>query len=500
MKKNFIIILYLISILSVTNAQNGYFNNVYLVNNNTVGRSITKDDSNYVALSISQDTAGYNMLNFCRFDHNSNLIFSKNFGEAHKNYFTGYSGNIHKTYDGNFIICGGIQDTIGYGAVGYLLKVTPNFDTIFLRKFVDTIYNYLELEQSQETSDKGFILCGGIASGAHNQCIILIKTDSLGNQIFRKTYTLEGVDDARNVIQTPDKGYLLGCYSWNYYSASYSGDPWVLKLDSLGNLEWSRKLGGPNQDGSAIVALANDSNYIVATAYAYSTIPGNSSDLKIEVLKIDNYNNIIWDKQYDTIRTFNYPNMIKVLENDNILVVGSTFFGDGVNWYTTSWVLKLKPNGDSIYYKLFYKFNDSYTIDNTANDFCINADNSIVICGDVTEANTYQMIWLVGMDSMGCIQPGCDPTGIVELKYTKQEMIRVYPNPATNQTTIAYSQLKEEGSIHIYNMLGQMVYEEKIVKGTMQTNLNIQNYKAGLYKVIVREKGMMIGEVSLVKE
>ena len=106
----------------------------------------------------------------------------------------------------------------------------------------------------------------------------------------------------------------------------------------------------------------------------------------------------------------------------------------------------------------------------------------------------------MGMDSMGYLQSGWDPLGIEEPQYTKHEGIRVYPNPATNQTTIAYLQLKEEGTIHIYNMLGQIMYEEKVVKGSSQTLLSIQHLKAGLYKVIVREKGMMIGEVSLVKE
>ncbi|MEI6823069.1 MAG: hypothetical protein WCL51_14145 [Bacteroidota bacterium] len=49
-------------------------------------------------------------------------------------------------------------------------------------------------------------------------------------------------------------------------------------------------------------------------------------------------------------------------------------------------------------------------------------------------------------------------------------------------------------------MLGQIVYEEKIAKGSSQTKLSIQHLKAGLYKVIVREKGIIKGEVSLVKE
>ena len=76
----------------------------------------------------------------------------------------------------------------------------------------------------------------------------------------------------------------------------------------------------------------------------------------------------------------------------------------------------------------------------------------------------------------------------------------MFPNSATNQQTISYLQLKEEGDIHIYNMLGQIVYEEKIAKGTSQTKISIQHFKAGLYKVIIREKGIIKGEVSLIKE
>jgi len=49
-------------------------------------------------------------------------------------------------------------------------------------------------------------------------------------------------------------------------------------------------------------------------------------------------------------------------------------------------------------------------------------------------------------------------------------------------------------------MLGQIVYEEKIDKGSSQTILSIQHLKTGLYKVIVKEKGILKGEVSLIKE
>ena len=81
-----------------------------------------------------------------------------------------------------------------------------------------------------------------------------------------------------------------------------------------------------------------------------------------------------------------------------------------------------------------------------------------------------------------------------------KEDIKIYPNPATNQTTITYPLLNSEGELLLYNMLGQIVYEEKLVEGSSYTKLNLQNYKAGLYKVLLRENGIIKGEGSVVKE
>ena len=48
-------------------------------------------------------------------------------------------------------------------------------------------------------------------------------------------------------------------------------------------------------------------------------------------------------------------------------------------------------------------------------------------------------------------------------------------------------------------MLGQLVQTIKIEKASNNKEINIQNYKAGLYKIILREKGEIKGEVSLIK-
>ncbi len=83
--------------------------------------------------------------------------------------------------------------------------------------------------------------------------------------------------------------------------------------------------------------------------------------------------------------------------------------------------------------------------------------------------------------------PDCDYIiGISEKDELKKEFI-IYPNPATTQTTITFTQLTKESRLQIYNMLGQMVYEEKLPKSSNQTIINTSGFNSGLYKVVLGE-------------
>ncbi len=90
-------------------------------------------------------------------------------------------------------------------------------------------------------------------------------------------------------------------------------------------------------------------------------------------------------------------------------------------------------------------------------------------------------------------------TGGIEEYKSENFKLKIFPNPSSNKIIINYSQLINEGDILIYNTLGQLVYEENLAKASSQKELNIQSFKTGLYKVIIREKGIIKGQVSLVK-
>ena len=488
-KKTFLTLLFGI-IINLSYCQLNYFNNISHINGLwTYGISIVNKDSNYYVAALSYDTIdtiyAVRRLSLCKFDYSGNLIFRKGIGWDKRNYYLGYSGCLQQTSDNGFFSVGVVEDTNESNA--YIVKVNSNLDTIFLKEYKDTIIHYLEFQQGKETTDKGFIMIGvRAASAAYNQDVLVLKTDSLGNEQWRKVFNLGSYDIGNNIIQTPDNGFLLGCYTLNV-NDNNSGDGRILKLDSIGNFEWGRSIGGFKRDGIAVVVLAKDSNYIVTSSYAYNTIFGVGSDLRIQVVKIDKSDgSVIWNRQYDTIRFENYPNMIKMLDNGNFLITGTTHFSDSNN-YITSWFLKINQNGDSLLYRQFYKSNDNYTQSNYVYDFCITEDKSVVTCGYLDLDTAYTYLWLAKMDSLGCLQPGCQYVGVEELQRAKAGELKVYPNPTTTQTTITYMQLNKESQLQIYNMLGQKVYEEKLLKGSSQITIDTRAYKRGLYKVVAGE-------------
>jgi hypothetical protein len=89
----------------------------------------------------------------------------------------------------------------------------------------------------------------------------LIKTDSLGNLQWSKTYGTTLDDMARGCVVASDGGYLLAGYTDEVGSLE-EYDILILKADSLGNFEWARSFDHLEMDGSSFVDLTNDSGFI----------------------------------------------------------------------------------------------------------------------------------------------------------------------------------------------------------------------------------------------
>ena len=155
------------------------------------------------------------------------------------------------------------------------------------------------LNDACRTSDGGYILVGGVSIidtvfwpyQMGDGDFGVIRTDSVGNLIWKKTYGGNKMDYAICVIKgiRPNRYYIGGVSrsesSNNYHSPSNLGDAWLIAIDSAGNQLWNMCYGG--YDGEAFHSLIQlgDSNIIYGIGLTGS--PSNSGDVS------NNYNSTV---------------------------------------------------------------------------------------------------------------------------------------------------------------------------------------------------------------
>jgi hypothetical protein len=90
----------------------------------------------------------------------------------------------------------------------------------------------------------------------------LVKIDSAGNLLWNKTYEGQGFDIARSMIQTNDGGYAVAGFTGPYHANGR--DFWLIKTDSVGNLLWNKTYSRIESDFAYSLIQTNDGGYALA--------------------------------------------------------------------------------------------------------------------------------------------------------------------------------------------------------------------------------------------
>ena len=224
------------------------------------GHSVAQtSDGGYIITGYTESYgAGWADVWLIKTDSKGNEEWNKTFGRL-----GGDSGHsVAPTSDGGYIITG---YTGSYGAGGtdaWLIKTDANGNEQWNRTFGR---EGDEMALSiQQTSDGGYILTGLTNSyGAGEQDVLLIKTDANGKEQWDKTFGGAKVDQGYSVAQTSDGGYIIAGMTLSY-GVGDNGGLLLIKTDSKGNEIWNKIFDGIwlDSSGGPSVAQTSDGGYI----------------------------------------------------------------------------------------------------------------------------------------------------------------------------------------------------------------------------------------------
>ncbi len=144
-----------------------------------------------------------------------------------------------------------------------------------------------------ETFDEGYAIGGFTYSfGAGLTDFWIVKTDANGNMEWNQTYGGQSYDQPYSIVQTSDEGYAIAGYTQSYGAGNR--DFWLVKTDSLGNKVWSKTYGGSGDDTGLAVVQTSAGGYAIA-GYSQSFGAGGPD---FWLVVTDNNGDMMWNQTY----------------------------------------------------------------------------------------------------------------------------------------------------------------------------------------------------------
>ncbi|MBX3177744.1 MAG: Ig-like domain-containing protein [Candidatus Hydrogenedentes bacterium] len=274
------------------------------------GRSVvgTPDGACVVAgYTTDPHGAGSHDVYVVKLDEFGSKLWSRTYGGA------GYDDaqDLATTPDGGYLIAGYTESfCTGFGDMS-LLKIDAMGNQVWWRTFGGTGQ---EIAYGiSATPDGGCVLAGTIRPEGPiygEQAAYIVKVDAAGDEQWSRTYG-GGSKEFLDVVATPDGG-CLAVGSTTLFDTSYT-DVYVVRLNAMGQLEWSQTYGYGHYDTAWSVTLASDSGYVLAGRT--KSLPPYGSSWDAYVLKIDAAGTQQWARRFNG------------LQNDWVYAVATTSDG-----------------------------------------------------------------------------------------------------------------------------------------------------------------------------
>lgn len=251
------------------------------------GIAATPDGGHVMVGYTTSFGAAVSDLLLIKLDHDANLQWSRTYGGP----LLEEASKVVLTYDHGFAICG---RTASYGQGGtdaFLLKTDSMGNFQWMKTFGgpgdEIMFNL------RQTSDSGFLLAGSTQSfGQGIWDMMYIKTNIYGDTMWTKIIGGSAYDQGTDAEETNDSGFVLLGRTMSFGSGTT--DIFFIKLNANLDTVWSRVYGSTGWDEGMKVKQTFDGGYII-TGGSNSYTVGNYDGF---LNKIDANGHITWSRDF----------------------------------------------------------------------------------------------------------------------------------------------------------------------------------------------------------
>lgn len=409
------------------------------------------------------------------------------------NYTCGWANTTDAHPEGGFTACG-TTDSQGT-AYAQVWRFDADGDSLWTRKlFIDSGYSSLGW-MAKALDDGGSVAVGTVVPPGQNGEVFLVKLDPAGSILWTRTYGSSAVDRGYSLDLMQDGGFVIGGHTMGFGAGAL--DTYVIRTDSAGNQLWYRRFGTEYDDCVGNVTVAQDGDILVSGCKTMYMV-GLNTYLRSQAIRLTPEGDVLWDRLFGPPDIFNGRLTAKEFPDGSFVAPGDQI--NSATGYPHGSLLKYSADGDSLWMRSYTHPSVSGWLDwHELRDVVIEPDGGVTALGYLDDL-TNQDLWVIRVDSFGCLVPGCQLYDNIA-EQGLQLNVLVYPNPTEGRLFLSFrSATPPAGEFTLVNISGQVVRRFRPGNSSVEIDLDISEQPTGLYLLKYEDQLGTRWEGKIIKE
>jgi hypothetical protein len=355
------------------------------------GRSVcqTVDGGYIIAGSTTSFGGGDWDAYLIRTDYKGDTLWTRTYGGP---YPEGAS-SVQQTSDGGYVLAGRTV-LLGRSFDFYLVKTDSLGTPLWTRNYGRSgTFTGEECLSVQQTSDRGYIMAGYAENPSTGDCnFYIVKTDSMGDTLWTRTFGGATYDIAESVQETFDGGFIVAGWSSPHLADWEDPGVWLVKTTSGGDTVWTRKYWGVSNEGAHSVRQTHDGGYVVAGERWIHGI-----DYDIYLIKTDSLGGLLWARTYGG-QAGDCGFCVRETSDRGYVVAGMI---ESFGTFGDVYLIKTDSLGDTLWTRVYGEpgLDCGYSVEQTS-------DGGYVVCGTLNAYSAgFADMYLVKTDADGLVRP-----------------------------------------------------------------------------------------------